>query len=71
MEDKNPHKEVVEENPELTGCFGCSGFIAIVAWTFALVFFNKLALSLAIISTVICFLVLITFMNELKKKQKQ
>lgn len=61
-------KQVIKENPELTKGLGCLGFLAFVFLVIAIVFFNKIALTIAIISSGLSWMILWTFKKKLKRK---
>lgn len=64
-------KQVVKENPELTNGFGCLSFLAFVFLVIAIVFFNKIALSIAIILSGLSLMILWTFKQKIKRKLKE
>lgn len=64
-------KQVVKENPELTNGFGCFSFLAFVFLVIAIVFFNKIALSIAIILSGLSLMILWTFKQKIKRKLKE
>ena len=59
--EKRIAKQVIKENPELINGLGCLGFLAFV-------FFNKIALTIAIISSGLSWMILWTFKQKLKRK---
>lgn len=61
-------RQVVKENPELTNEFGCLSFLAFVFLVIAIVFFNKIALSIAIILSGLSLLILWIFKQKIKRK---
>ena len=64
-------KQVVKENPELTNGFGCLSFLAFVFLVIAIVFFNKIALSIAIILSGLSLMILWTCKQKIKRKLKE
>ena len=64
-------KQVIKENPELTKGFGCLSFLAFVFLVIAIVFFNKIALAIAIILSGLCFVTLWTFKQKIKRKLEE
>ena len=64
-------KQVIKENPELTKGFGCLSFLAFVSLVIAIVFFNKIALSIAIILSGLCWMIIWTFKQKLKRKLEE
>lgn len=61
-------RQVVKGNPELTNGFGCLSFLAFVFLVIAIVFFNKIALSIAIILSGLSLMILWTFKQKIKRK---
>lgn len=59
-------KQVIKENPELTKGFGCLSFLAFVFLVIAIVFFNKIALTIAIILSGLSWITLWTFKQKIK-----
>ena len=64
-------KQVIKENPELTNGLGCLGFLAFVFLVIAIVFFNKIALTIAIILSGLSCMILWTFKQKLKRKLEE
>lgn len=64
-------KQVVKENPELTKGLGCLGFLTFVFLAIAIVFFNKIALTIAIILSGLSWMILWTFKQKLKRKLEE
>ena len=64
-------KQVIKENPVLTNGLGCVGFLAFVFLTIAIVFFNKIALTIAIILSGLSWMILWTFKQMLKRKLEE
>lgn len=64
-------KQVIKENPELTNGLGCLGFLAFVFLVIAIVFFNKIALTIAIILSGLSWMILWTFKQKLKRKLEE
>lgn len=64
-------KQVIKENPELTNGLGCLGFLAFVFLVIAIVFFNKIALSIAIILSGLSLMILWTFKQKIKRKLEE
>lgn len=64
-------KQVIKENPELTNGFGCLSFLAFVFLVLAIVFFNKIALSIAIILSGLSLMILWTFKQKIKRKLEE
>ena len=68
MERKLASKQIVEENPELINGFGCLGLVAFVSLVVAIMFLSKIALTVTIISSGICWMILWTLKQKLKEK---
>ena len=66
--EKRIAEQVIKENPELTNGFVCLGFLAFVFLVIAIVFFNKIALTIAIILLGLSWMILWTFKKKLKRK---
>jgi len=64
-------KQVIKENPELAKGFGCLSFLAFVFLVIAIVFFNKIALTIAIILSGLCFVTLWTFKQKIKRRLEE
>lgn len=64
-------KQVIKENPELAKGFGCLSFLAFVFLVIAIVFFNKIALAIAIILSGLTFVILWTFKQKIKRKLEE
>lgn len=64
-------KQVIKENPELAKGFGCLSFLAFVFLVISIVFFNKIALAIAIILSGLTFVILWTFKQKIKRKLKE
>lgn len=64
-------KQVIKENPELAKGFGCLSFLAFVFLVIAIVFFNKIALTIAIILSGLTFVILWTFKQKIKRKLEE
>ena len=64
-------RQVVKENPELTNGFGCLSFLAFFFLVIAIVFFNKIALSIAIILSGLSLMILWTFKQKIKRKLEE
>ena len=64
-------KQVIKENPELINGFGCLSFLAFVFLVLAIVFFNKIALSIAIILSGLSLMILWTFKQKIKRKLEE
>ncbi len=68
MEIKLASKQIVEENPELINGFGCLGLVAFVSLVVAIMFLSKIALTVTIISSGVCWMILWTLKQKLKEK---
>lgn len=66
--EKRIAEQVIKENPELINGLGCLGCLAFVFLVIAIVFFNKIALTIAIISSGLSWMILWTFKQKLKRK---
>ena len=64
-------KQVIKENPELAKGFGCLSFLAFVFLVISIVFFNKIALAIAIILSGLTFVILWTFKQKIKRKLEE
>ena len=64
-------KQVIKENPELTKGFGCLSFLAFVFLVIAIVFFNKIALTIAIILSGLSLMILWFFKQKIKRKLEE
>ena len=64
-------KQVVKENPELTNEFGCLSLLAFIFLVIAIVFFNKIALTIAIILSGLSLMILWIFKQKIKRKLKE
>lgn len=64
-------KQVIKENPELTKEFGCLSFLAFVFLVIAIVFFNKIALTIATILSGLSWITLWTFKQKIKRKLEE
>lgn len=64
-------KQVINENQELAKGFGCLSFLAFVFLVIAIVFFNKIALSIAIILSGLSLIILWTFKQKIKRKLEE
>ena len=64
-------KQVIKENTVLTNGLGCVGFLAFVFLAIAIVFFNKIALTIAIILSGLSWMILWTFKQMLKRKLEE
>lgn len=71
MERKNVAKQIIKENPELVNGLGCLSFLAFVSLVIAIVFLNKIALSIAIILSGLCWMIIWTFKQKLKRKLEE
>ena len=70
VEKKLAFKQVVEENPDLVTGFGCLGFVAFGSLVVAIMFLSKIALTITIISSGICWMIMWTLKQNLKEKLK-
>ena len=68
MEKKLAVKQVIDENPELITGLGCSGFVAFVSLVVAIMFLSKIALTVAIISLGLYWMILWTLKQKIKEK---
>lgn len=68
MERKLASKQIIEENPELFTGLGYSGFVAFASLVVAIMFLSKIALTVTIISSAICWMILSTLKQKLKEK---
>lgn len=68
MERKLAVKQVIDENPELITGLGRSGFVAFVSLVVAIMFLSKIALTITIISSALCWMILWTLKQKLKEK---
>lgn len=68
MERKLASKQIVEENPELINGFGCLSLVAFVSLVVAILFLSKIALTVTIISSGVCWMILWTLKQKLKEK---
>lgn len=68
MERKLASKQIIEENPELINGFGCLGLVAFVSLVVAIMFLSKIALTVTIISSGVCWMILWTLKQKLKEK---
>ena len=64
-------KQVIKENQELANGLGCLGFLAFVFLVIAIVFFNKIALTIAIILLGLSWVILWTFKQKIKRKLEE
>lgn len=68
MERKLASKQIIEENPELINGFGCLGLVAFASLVVAIMFLSKIALTVTIISSGVCWMILWTLKQKLKEK---
>lgn len=68
MERKLAVKQVIDENQELLTGLGCLGIVAFVSLVVAIMFLSKIALTVTIISSGLCWMILWTLKQELKEK---
>lgn len=68
MERKLAVKQVIDENPELFTGLGYLGIVAFVSLVVAIMFLSKIALTVTIISSGLCWMILWTLKKELKEK---
>lgn len=68
MERKLASKQIIEENPELINGFGCLGLVAFVSLVVAIMFLSKIALTVTIILSGVCWMILWTLKQKLKEK---
>lgn len=68
MDRKLASKQIIEENPELINGFGCLGLVAFVSLVVAIMFLSKIALTVTIISSALCWMILWTLKQKLKEK---
>lgn len=61
-------KQVIKENQELANGVGCLSLLAFVFLVIAIVFFNKIALTIAIILSGLSWIILWTFKQKIKRK---
>nr|DAS94835.1 MAG TPA: hypothetical protein [Caudoviricetes sp.] len=61
-------KQVIKENQELANGLGCLSLLAFVFLVIAIVFFNKIALTIAIILSGLSWTILWTFKQKIKRK---
>lgn len=60
-------QKVINGSLELVAGFGCFGFISLVCFVIALVFLNKIALTIAIISSVLTWLIYWILKQKVKR----
>lgn len=60
-------QKVINGSLELVSGFGCFGFISLVCFVIALVFLNKIALTIAIISSVLTWLIYWILKQKVKR----
>lgn len=70
VERKTASKQIIKENPELVKGFGCLGISAFVSLVIAIIFLSKVALSITIISSGLCWMIMWTLNQKLKEKLK-
>lgn len=68
MERKLAVKQVIDENQELLTGLGCLGIVAFVSLVVAIMFLSKIALTVTIISSGLCWMILWTLKQELREK---
>ena len=68
MERKLASKQIAEENPELINGLGYLAFIAFASLVVAIMFLSKIALTVTIISSALCWMILSTLKQKLKEK---
>ena len=68
MERKLAVKQVIDENPELFTGLGYLGIVAFVSLVVAIMFLSRIALTVTIISSGLCWMILWTLKKELKEK---
>ena len=68
MERKLASKQIVEENPELINVLGYLVLIAFASLVVAIMFLSKIALTVTIISSGLCWMILLTLKQKLKEK---
>jgi thioredoxin len=61
-------KQVIKENQELANGVGCLSLLAFIFLVIAIVFFNKIALTIAIILSGLSWIILWTFKQKIKRK---
>lgn len=61
-------KQVIKENQELANGLGCLSLLAFVFLVIAIVFFNKIALTIAIILSGLSWTILWTLKQKIKRK---
>ena len=61
-------KQVKKENQELANGVGCLSLLAFIFLVIAIVFFNKIALTIAIILSGLSWIILWTFKQKIKRK---
>ena len=61
-------KQVIKENQELANGVGCLSLLAFVFLVIAIVFFNKIALTIAMILSGLSWIILWTFKQKIKRK---
>ena len=61
-------KQVIKENQELVNGVGCLSLLAFIFLVIAIVFFNKIALTIAIILSGLSWIILWTFKQKIKRK---
>ena len=61
-------KQVIKENQELANGVGCLSLLAFAFLVIAIVFFNKIALTIAIILSGLSWIILWTFKQKIKRK---
>ena len=64
-------KQVIKENQELANGVGCLSLLAFVFLVIAIVFFNKIALTIAIILSGLSWMILWTFKQKIKRKLEE
>ncbi len=64
-------KQVIKENQELANGVGCLSLLAFVFLVIAIVFFNKIALTIAIILSGLSWIILWTFKQKIKRKLEE
>ena len=64
-------KQVIKENQELANGVGCLSLLAFIFLVIAIVFFNKIALTIAIILSGLSWMILWTFKQKLKRKLEE
>lgn len=64
-------KQVIKENQELANGVGCLSLLEFIFLVIAIVFFNKIALTIAIILSGLSLMILWTFKQKIKRKLKE